>query len=111
MDRAENQEQAAWAADQLGLDLLAEEAVLPAGLPGGDPSEYRDGAYWAVLRAGSGAGGKGAARAASAVGGKRGARRGSVDSHSPPARGVHSDQLPTVPGDVLPAHRSKEPTA
>lgn len=111
MDRAENQEQAAWAADQLGLDLLAEEAVLPAGLPGGDPSEYRDGAYWAVLRAGSGAGGKGAARAASAVGGKRGARRGSVDSHSPPARGVHSDQLPTVPGDVLPAHGSKEPTA
>ena len=95
MDRAENQEQAAWAADQLGLDLLAEEATFPAGLPGGDPAAYRDGAYWAVLRAGA----------------EGGPRRGSAASHSARAGGVHSDQLPTLPGDVLPAHGSKEPTA
>jgi 16S rRNA C967 or C1407 C5-methylase (RsmB/RsmF family) len=94
MDSAENQHQVAWAADELSLDLLAQEATLPAGLPGEDPAAYSDGAFWAVLRAG----------------GTRRPRAG-VGSHSAPAGGVHSGQLPTLPGGVLPEHRSKEPTA
>ncbi len=94
MDRAENQNQAAWAADELALDLIAEEATLPRGVPGEDPAAYSDGSFWALLRAGP-----------------TRRPRAPVGSHSAGAGGVHSGQLPTLPGDVLPEHGSKEPTA
>jgi 16S rRNA C967 or C1407 C5-methylase (RsmB/RsmF family) len=48
IDRAENQEQVAWAAAHLGLDVIAEEATLPAGVPG--EGVYRDGSFWCVMR-------------------------------------------------------------
>lgn len=41
----ENQHQAAWAADQLGMDLIADEQMLPAGRG----ASYHDGAYHAIL--------------------------------------------------------------
>lgn len=50
IERAENQEQAAWAARHLGLVMVGEKTLLPAGLPGGPASGYRDGSYHAILR-------------------------------------------------------------
>ncbi|MCC5822745.1 MAG: hypothetical protein LAT64_04140 [Phycisphaerales bacterium] len=51
LEREENQDQAAWAAHELGLALERERAILPAGEPGGPDSAYRDGSYAAELRA------------------------------------------------------------
>jgi 16S rRNA (cytosine967-C5)-methyltransferase len=50
MDRAENQEQAAWAVASLGLVLEREEVMLPAGLPGESAAKFNDGSYAAWLR-------------------------------------------------------------
>ncbi|QOI99477.1 MAG: hypothetical protein HRU70_02860 [Phycisphaeraceae bacterium] len=51
LERAEDQKQAAWAAERLGLVLACEELTMPEGVPGGPARAYRDGSYWAVLRA------------------------------------------------------------
>lgn len=49
IDDAENRDQAAWIAEQSGLDLVDMERTLPAGLPGEAPSGYHDGAFSAIL--------------------------------------------------------------
>lgn len=46
----ENTDQARWGENVLGLSLERERAVLPEGLPGGAPAEYRDASYAAELR-------------------------------------------------------------
>lgn len=65
IDRAENQDQAAWAAKELGLTVEREEVVLPGGLPGESAAKYNDGSYAVWLRrpANSQAGGTKAAGA------------------------------------------------
>lgn len=50
IDRAENQEQAAWASQHLGLVLERESLTLPGGLPGEAAGVYHDGAYHVLLR-------------------------------------------------------------
>ena len=50
IEKAENQEQAAWAARHLSLTMVSERTVLPAGLPGEPASVYRDGSFHAILR-------------------------------------------------------------
>lgn len=52
LEREENTDQAGWACSSFGLSLERERAVLPAGLPGGDPRGYRDGSYAAEMRRG-----------------------------------------------------------
>lgn len=49
IEPAENQEQASWASDRLGLRVSRERATLPVGLPGGPPHRYRDGSYSVLL--------------------------------------------------------------
>lgn len=49
LEHAENEAQARWA-ESLDLRLVAEERVMPLGLPGDSPARYRDGAYAALLR-------------------------------------------------------------
>jgi 16S rRNA (cytosine967-C5)-methyltransferase len=49
LEAAENREQAEWAVKTHGLSLIADRQTLPEGSPGGDPAQYRDGAYWALL--------------------------------------------------------------
>ena len=46
----ENQKQAAWAVEQLGLRLEEERGEEPRGGPGGPAAVYRDGFYHALLR-------------------------------------------------------------
>lgn len=50
IDRAENQDQAAWAVQSLGLAIEREEAMLPAGLPGESAAKFNDGSYAVWLR-------------------------------------------------------------
>lgn len=50
IDREENEEQVAWAEQELGLKAVRVERVMPRGRPGGEPGGYRDGAFSAVLR-------------------------------------------------------------
>ena len=49
LEPAENRGQADWAVKTHGMRLIADRQTLPEGSPGGDPSHYRDGAYWALL--------------------------------------------------------------
>lgn len=50
VEHDENAAQSAWASQRHGLEVTAERAALPAGLPGEAPSEYHDGGYAALLR-------------------------------------------------------------
>lgn len=50
LEREEGEDQAAWACEEFGLTLEAEERTDPAGTPGEGPDAYRDGAYAAMLR-------------------------------------------------------------
>ncbi len=52
LEPEENESQAEWAAKTHGLTLEASSPEPPVGLPGGDPAEYRDGSYAALLRRG-----------------------------------------------------------
>ncbi|MFN0133299.1 MAG: transcription antitermination factor NusB [Phycisphaerales bacterium] len=49
IERDENQSQAAWMADRFGLRVERESLRLPRGKPGGDPRDYADGSYHALL--------------------------------------------------------------
>lgn len=49
LEREENEAQALWSAQQLGLRLLHDARRSPAGVPGDGPEAYRDGSYAAVL--------------------------------------------------------------
>ena len=62
LEAVENSEQAAWAAEALGLELVGERLLLPAGVPGSPAAELHDGGYAALLRFGRGRG-AGAGRA------------------------------------------------
>lgn len=50
IERAENEEQAAWAGAALGLRAEREERTWPRGLPGEPAGAYRDGSYAVLLR-------------------------------------------------------------
>ena len=50
IDEEENRELTNWACDSAGFELVRESNVLPKGLPGVAPTEYRDGGYASVLR-------------------------------------------------------------
>ena len=50
LEAEENQAQAAWARDELGLEIERERTVLPEGEPGDPPTMYRDASYAAELR-------------------------------------------------------------
>lgn len=51
VEREENEEQAAWAAANLGLTAVSQSRTMPAGEPGGPATGYHDGAFSAILRA------------------------------------------------------------
>jgi 16S rRNA (cytosine967-C5)-methyltransferase len=53
MDADENQAIVQWACASAGFELLKEISTLPAGLPGGPATAYRDGGYAALLAAGA----------------------------------------------------------
>ncbi|MGD1914783.1 MAG: transcription antitermination factor NusB [Phycisphaerales bacterium] len=50
IDDEENQGLTQWACESAGFELVNEQSVMPKGLPGGTPTEYRDGGYASVLR-------------------------------------------------------------
>ena len=50
IDRRENDEQVTWASEKFGLKIERQHTQLPTGLPGEPASEYRDGAFSALLR-------------------------------------------------------------
>lgn len=50
VERAENEEQAAWIAQEFGAEMLSQARVEPKGLPGADPSGYWDGSFCAIFR-------------------------------------------------------------
>jgi 16S rRNA (cytosine967-C5)-methyltransferase len=52
LERAENEEQAVWIAEQSGFNLIAESRTWPMGIPGEDAATYRDGGYAALVRRG-----------------------------------------------------------
>lgn len=52
IEPAENQEQAAWCGSWHNFELLEEHQQFPVGLPGDEPSAYRDGGYFALMRRG-----------------------------------------------------------
>lgn len=52
LEPAENEDQAAWACRTLGFSASGPAALLPGGVPGGDPAQYHDGAFSAVLKSG-----------------------------------------------------------
>lgn len=49
IDKEENQDIATWAREAAGIEVLAEAATMPAGLPGEPARCYRDGGYAALL--------------------------------------------------------------
>ena len=51
LEPEENERQAQWAADALGLALVKSRRTLPGGIPGDPPERYHDGAYACLLRA------------------------------------------------------------
>jgi 16S rRNA (cytosine967-C5)-methyltransferase len=51
LDRTENEDQVRYA-ESLGYALVAQERIMPAGLPGESPTVYQDGAFIAVMRCG-----------------------------------------------------------
>lgn len=52
LERAENEEQAAWILDEFGAELLNQSRVDPKGLPGEDASGFWDGSFCAAFRLG-----------------------------------------------------------
>lgn len=50
IEKAEDEDQAAWACAELGLTLVSDERTFPTGVPGEPATRYRDGAYSAVMR-------------------------------------------------------------
>jgi len=52
VERAENEEQAAWILDEFGVELLCQSRVDPKGLPGEDAAGYWDGSFCAAFRVG-----------------------------------------------------------
>jgi 16S rRNA C967 or C1407 C5-methylase (RsmB/RsmF family) len=49
IERGENESQVRRLVSNFQLSLAADRMILPAGLPGEPPSEYRDGGYHALL--------------------------------------------------------------
>lgn len=50
IERAENEENAQWACNQLGLQLMCMHRIDPQGMPGDPPGQYHDGAFSATMR-------------------------------------------------------------
>ncbi len=50
IEKAENEEQVAWACAELGLTLVSDERTFPTGVPGESVTRYRDGAFCGVMR-------------------------------------------------------------